>query len=371
MKKISVSAKLVGALGVTVMLTSSLFAVENIYEVNGKFGIGTQQPRVKLEIVGNDSPYVGTWIVNTNTAAATLFTMGETATGGSTPFYIVRNGSTHQMPNLTSFYNAGSMVFSPGGRELLTMATQGLGIGTSTPTSILHVKGQGTSLADATYQQKIESTTTKVGLTLAHTGNGGALGYASMGPGALSNVFYITSGYGTIGRKGFVMDNEGRVGIGTATPNTSHLLTVAGGIYATNLVSSTNIQADYVLAKLGSHIGYNDLTQIPEGYAMAVRGKIYAEDFVTNTDVWADDVFEPQYELMPLSKLRSFVKTKKHLPGVPSEAEALSKNVSLSEMQVILLRKIEELTLYVLELETEIQHLKQDKLKQDKQSHKH
>lgn len=85
------------------------------------------------------------------------------------------------------------------------------------------------------------------------------------------------------------------------------------------------------------------------GYALAVGGKIRAEEIVVETG-WADDVFEPGYPLLPLPDLEAAIRRDGHLPGVPTAAAVARDGVSLGETQATLLRKVEELTLYVLEL---------------------
>jgi hypothetical protein len=72
---------------------------------------------------------------------------------------------------------------------------------------------------------------------------------------------------------------------------------------------------------------------------------------VANANGWADYVFEEDYELMPTEELESFIKKHKHLPGVPSAADVVRDGIDLAEMNKILLEKIEELTLRVIELE--------------------
>jgi hypothetical protein len=64
-----------------------------------------------------------------------------------------------------------------------------------------------------------------------------------------------------------------------------------------------------------------------------------------------DFVFKPDYELMPLSEVKKFVQTNSHLPNIPSEKEIREDGLSLEEMQLKLLQKVEELTLYVIELD--------------------
>jgi len=72
----------------------------------------------------------------------------------------------------------------------------------------------------------------------------------------------------------------------------------------------------------------------------------------------ADYVFEENYFLSPLSEVESFIKTNKHLPNIPSAEQFKSDGYKVGEMDEMLLRKIEELTLYIIELKKEIEELK-------------
>jgi hypothetical protein len=101
---------------------------------------------------------------------------------------------------------------------------------------------------------------------------------------------------------------------------------------------------------------------IPVGsfYKMAVGGGIITEKVrvATNgTPFWADFVFEPSYELRPLSELAQYIKLHKHLPDIPSTAEVTKNGIDLAETQALLLQKIEELTLYVIEQNKKIGEL--------------
>lgn len=103
-------------------------------------------------------------------------------------------------------------------------------------------------------------------------------------------------------------------------------------------------------------------------YRLIVQDGIITEKVkvaVKGTGDWADYVFEPSYKLMPLDKVESFIKENKHLPNVPS-AEDMSKNgLDVTQTSAKLMEKIEELTLYVIELNKEVKVLKaeNDKLK--------
>lgn len=65
---------------------------------------------------------------------------------------------------------------------------------------------------------------------------------------------------------------------------------------------------------------------------------------------WSNCVFEKDYKLPTLQEVENHINEHKHLPDIPSEAEVNENGVSLSEMQAKLLQKIEELTLYTIEL---------------------
>ena len=91
---------------------------------------------------------------------------------------------------------------------------------------------------------------------------------------------------------------------------------------------------------------------------VAADGKIVAKEIIVTTSNWADYVFKPNYKLTPLSELELKIKELGHLPGIPSEAEVKQNGVSINEMQVKMLEKIEELTLYMIELQKENEKLK-------------
>ncbi|MCS7189783.1 MAG: hypothetical protein RMJ66_07905 [Bacteroidia bacterium] len=73
---------------------------------------------------------------------------------------------------------------------------------------------------------------------------------------------------------------------------------------------------------------------------------------------WPDSVFAPNYSLMPLSELEAYVRAHRHLPGVPSQEEIAQRGLSLVQNQAVLLHKVEELTLYVISLQKQVDSLK-------------
>jgi len=90
-------------------------------------------------------------------------------------------------------------------------------------------------------------------------------------------------------------------------------------------------------------------------YSLAVSGGILTtEVFVKEVSEWHDYVFKDDYELMTLRELDSYINENGCLPDVPSESEVLGQGFSLAEMDGILLKKVEELTLYIIELQEQL-----------------
>lgn len=91
---------------------------------------------------------------------------------------------------------------------------------------------------------------------------------------------------------------------------------------------------------------------------LSVDGCILAKNVKINTspNYWPDYVFSPDYELMSLDDLERYISNNKHLPGIISAKEIKEQgNVDLGEMNVKLLEKIEELTLYIIDLQKQIE----------------
>jgi hypothetical protein len=187
----------------------------------------------------------------------------------------------------------------------------------------------------------------------------------------------------------------GNVGIGTSTP--IEKLDVSGrlALYGTGLDGSTfqrfvvyadatngllfeapkksdgsraNIQfnwrGDATMPPLFVHgvtgnvgIGTND----PKGYKLAVAGKMVTEEIVIKLQTnWPDYVFETDYKMPSLIELEIYIKANKHLPDVPSATQLSKEGLVVGEMNAVLLKKIEELTLYLIDLEKK--NAKQDEL---------
>ena len=87
-------------------------------------------------------------------------------------------------------------------------------------------------------------------------------------------------------------------------------------------------------------------------------GKITCKEIEVKANVWADCVFKKEYKLRSLAETETFIKTNSHLPEVPTEQEATEKGINIGNMNATLLKKIEELTLYAIQQQKEIEALK-------------
>lgn len=116
----------------------------------------------------------------------------------------------------------------------------------------------------------------------------------------------------------FIEDYTGNIGIGTPKPKAK--LTVNGNIMAKELI----------------------ITKSFEEYGLD----------------WPDFVFNKDYDLMSLKELENFINTNNHLPNVPSASEIDTDGMNVMKMNAILLQKVEELSLYIIDLQKQIDELK-------------
>jgi len=91
---------------------------------------------------------------------------------------------------------------------------------------------------------------------------------------------------------------------------------------------------------------------------LSVNGNIYAKKLTVTQLNWADYVFDPGYKLLPLQEVETFIQQNKHLPEMPSAKQTASNGLSVGDNQALLLKKIEELTLYIIQHDKEIANLK-------------
>lgn len=163
----------------------------------------------------------------------------------------------------------------------------------------------------------------------------------------------IFSDGGTPNKLADIFVQNSRVGIGTETPNSNAKLDVNGNIISSGVVA------------IGSVINWANITGNADpnkNYKLAVNGNaIFEKVTVKLYSNWPDYVFNKNYDLPSLKTIETFINNNKHLPGVPSADEVKKEGIDLGDNQAILLKKVEELTLYIIEQNKKIEKLEAEK----------
>ncbi|MFC7526752.1 hypothetical protein ACFQRK_22535 [Parapedobacter sp. GCM10030251] len=98
---------------------------------------------------------------------------------------------------------------------------------------------------------------------------------------------------------------------------------------------------------------------------LAVNGNILAKEVKVKTDISVPDyVFEPDYDLPALDEVEAYVKEHKHLPEIPSATDIKRDGLDLAEMNLSLLKKVEELTLYIIDQQQQLRNLREQNTRQ-------
>lgn len=134
-------------------------------------------------------------------------------------------------------------------------------------------------------------------------------------------------------------------------------LRTAGGASAVLWTSANFVPASYLLLSGGDITGNLTIGTTAAQKNLEVNGIVKTRRIrVTQTD-WADYVFDSSYLLPPLCYVETYIKENKHLPEVPSAAEVKKDGLDLGDNQILLLKKIEELTLYIIQQNKKVEQL--------------
>lgn len=164
----------------------------------------------------------------------------------------------------------------------------------------------------------------------------------------------------------FIIDGDGKVGIHTQPNNTLTFQDPERNGFDFYVNGWSHFSDKVLIGDLDHYYPNIDISVIanePNDYNLYVGGGIITEKIRVGTKgslYWPDYVFASDYNLMPLNTLAKYVNDNKHLPGVPSASDVEKNGVELSEMSAVLLQKVEELTLYVLELKKENEELRKE-----------
>lgn len=122
---------------------------------------------------------------------------------------------------------------------------------------------------------------------------------------------------------------------------------------STTLLQNTSETTSIYISKDGNlGVGKQNPTD-----KLEVNGQIHARSVKVDLEKWADTVFAKGYDLLPLSTIEAYIVQNGHLPEIPAAATVLKEGIELGEMNRLLLQKIEELTLHLIEKEKQINHL--------------
>jgi hypothetical protein len=339
---------------------------------SGNVGIGAS-PSEKLDVQGTVRSYGN--LKTTGVAIGNGYYADDGA--GSMIFSITRQAS-----NETRFQSYGPIAFRTqysGGTERMRITESGLvGIGTTAPLGKLDINHAGgqlrlsggtvaggvwTNHTDRLYLADWETASKGININLSNgevaigTDAGQQTGYGSrvsfLGASANGDPLWM-SRYNTANNS-----SELRVNIGDDYGQHEDMFVVGthhwnGGDWFPHLA----VQAS-------GRVGIG--TASPDAQ-LTVKGDIHTREVRVdmNGAVGPDYVFEKEYSLLPLRELESYINQHKHLPEIPSAKQMEEEGINLKEMNLLLLKKVEELTLYVIELKRENDNLKSQTLEINK-----
>jgi hypothetical protein len=203
-----------------------------------------------------------------------------------------------------------------------------VGIGTTSPVNPLDVVGNA----------KVSGITSTSGLALSNFTN-----YAGW-----ANQIKFENSSGVI--RHLIFDDNS----GTSSATNGDLVIIPG--YYGN---ANNILRIDGVVQIGSEQSGSGLPSAQfTNYQLSVYGQIVCQEMVVQTSSWSDTVFSNTYQLKPLNEVENYIGQNHHLPDVPDECDVMENGISLGAMNKILLQKVEELTLYTINLQKEVTDLK-------------
>ena len=318
-----------------IILSSNLSLNAQIYSPSGtiqgasgnnNFGIGATSPEVPLTVYGVSNIYPH----RTGGGDARLFSINYTL---SSPSFL-----NNDYPIVLS---------TGGGNQPLIFDAARIGVGTTNPSAKFEINGNFKAVSTNGYIiiDNVNSGENYYNASVKHVFQGGNVGIGTNSPEApltiygISNIYPRRTGGGDVRlfSVNYTLSNPSFI-----SNDYPVVLSTGGG--------------NQPLILDGARIGIG--TTNPS-CRLDVCGTIRANEVKVDLIGGCDFVFKNNYKLMDLKELENFVKTNQHLPEIASEKEMVENGVNMKELQMKLLQKIEELTLYTIEQNKAIEELKQ------------
>lgn len=300
--------------------------------------------------------------------------IGDGASGNNSIYLAADVGGIFLTPatgevGIASASNRGTLVYSNTPASAPTFATRSVGTKTVWHQMLAasqadFASGMETSNSwnsvptnSATYGFKWYGGTTQVA-RLDGTGNFETLGLLSLG----------TSGSERLSARFNALGFNRNVNSGVIFSNTGHAYQFTHTASATAVSDRFDLQVynPAGTAVTATAFSVNGAGNIGIGvtprtnYKLAVAGDVAARKIKVTQETWADYVFKPGYKLPTIAETEAFINANKHLPGIPSEKEITKDGIDVGEMNKLLLQKIEEQMLYIIEMNKEIKALKEE-----------
>ncbi len=370
----------------------------HIYNSNtGNVGIGAVTPDERLTFTGNAKLVGAAGLIKFETAVGG--TGSPIASSRYAPgLQFLREGTTTNLAKIeyvdtANFANFIRLRMGSTIENGITLnSSNHTGIGTNDPLARLHIKGEtdldeiaihsGNGLSGQTAAIQFYNTFLGAG---AAGGPGTKKGFLMLdeedlkigtNSGNTAGKFIVR----TAGGDRLHVDAAGNMGLGIADPLSkihiaagsdaglsSHGYLMLGPVTGSNLIFDNNEIIARTNGQTGSLILQNDggsvrigNVAVPGGYKFAINGKMICEEVKVKlaSTGWPDYVFADNYQLKPLQEIEKFIIQNRHLPNIPSAAEVEKNGIEIGDMQKRMMEKIEELTLYVIELQKQVNELK-------------